>query len=153
MERLSRLQAGTDPTDDSDLTDEGLYIGTDGLLHMLPERVITGGMNIPVAYLPTTIVNGEVTSYTQIRVANGVIYPPISHTITYYDEDGVMVLGSEQVVTEANCISAPEPEKEGYTFLGWADAVGGTADSTLLESITADNDLYAVYELENGGRS
>ena len=133
--------------------DTGLYLGQDGCLHMLPERVITGEMNIPVAYLPTTIVNGEVTSFTQVRVANGVIYPPISHTITYYDEDGVTVLGSEQVVSGQDCTLVPEPEKEGYTFLGWTDAVGGTADSTLLESITADNDLYAVYELENGGKS
>ena len=58
-------------------TDQGLYLGEDGLLHMLPDRVITDGMNIPVAYLPTTIVDGVVTTYTQIRVANGIIYAPL----------------------------------------------------------------------------
>ena len=62
----------------SKLDDEGFYIGQDGRLHMLPERVITDGANIGVAYLPTTIVDGSVTSYTQVRVANGIIYPPVS---------------------------------------------------------------------------
>ena len=44
---------------------------------MLPERVVTDGANVPVAYLPTTIVDGKVTSYTQVRVVNGIIYPPL----------------------------------------------------------------------------
>ena len=74
---LGKLQAGTDPADDSDITDNGLYIGADGLLHMLPERVVTDGMNIPVIYLPTVIVDGAVTAYTQARVVNGVIYAPL----------------------------------------------------------------------------
>ena len=64
---LSKLQNG----------DTGLYLGADGLLHMLPERVVTDGTNVPVAYLPTSIVDGKVTSYTQVRVVNGVIYPPL----------------------------------------------------------------------------
>ena len=75
---LAKLQAGTDPSDDSARTDTGLYLGADGYLHMLPERVITDGANIPAVYLPTTIVDGVVTSYTQARVANGIIYPPLS---------------------------------------------------------------------------
>ena len=127
--------------------DTGLYIGSDGLLlHMLPERVVSGGANIPAAYLPTTIVNGEVTSFVQVRVANGIIYPPFTHTITYYDEDGETIIGTEQVVSGHSCQSAPQPSKEGYTFTGWADSMGGAADAALLENITADNDLYAVYE-------
>lgn len=51
--------------------DTGFYLGEDGLLHMLPERVVTDGANVPVAYLPTTIVDGAVTSYTQVRIVNG----------------------------------------------------------------------------------
>ena len=57
--------------------DTGFYLGQDGLLHMLTDRVITDGANIPVVYLPTVISNGEVTAYVQARVVNGVIYPPI----------------------------------------------------------------------------
>ena len=68
---LSKLQAG------SGGTDNGFYLGTDGLLHMLPQRVITDGADVAVAYLPTTIVGGAVTSYTQVRIANGIIYPPV----------------------------------------------------------------------------
>ena len=44
---------------------------------MLPERVVTDGANVPVAYLPTTIVDGAVTSYTQVRIVNGILYPPL----------------------------------------------------------------------------
>ena len=58
------------------LNDAGFYIGQDGKLHLNTDQAITGGANIPVAYIPTTIVNGEVTSYVQVRVVNGVIYPP-----------------------------------------------------------------------------
>ena len=64
---LGKLQSG----------DHGFYLGEDGLLHMLPERVITDGMNIPVALIPTTIVDGKITSFVQGRVVNGVIYPPL----------------------------------------------------------------------------
>lgn len=53
------------------------YLGEDGLLHMLPERIITDGANVPACYLPTTVVDGAVTSYIQVRVANGIIYPPL----------------------------------------------------------------------------
>lgn len=63
---LEKLQSG----------DTGLYLGDDGLLHMLPERVITDGANITVCYLPTTIMDGKVTSYREVRIVNGIIYLP-----------------------------------------------------------------------------
>jgi hypothetical protein len=72
---LGKLRAGTDPSNNTDRTDNGFYLGSDGYLHMLPERVITGGANISSVYLPTTIVNGEVTSSVQVQIVNGVIYP------------------------------------------------------------------------------
>jgi phage-related protein len=60
------------------LNDDGFYLGEDGLLHMLQERIIEGGLNVPVMYLPTTIVDGVVTSFVKARVENGVIYPALS---------------------------------------------------------------------------
>ena len=72
---LGKLRAGTDPADQSARTDNGFYLGADGYLHMLPERVITDGANISSVFLPTTIVNGEVTSSVQVQIINGVIYP------------------------------------------------------------------------------
>ena len=63
---LEKLQSG----------DTGFYLGDDGLLHMLPERVITDGANIAVCYLPTTIMDGKVTSYREVRIVNGIIYLP-----------------------------------------------------------------------------
>ena len=57
------------------------------------------------------------------------------------------VLGTEAVADGNDCSSAPTPTKEGYTFEGWADTVGGTVDSSLTQNIHADNSLYAVYEV------
>ena len=62
---LSKLQNG----------DTGFYLGEDGLLHMLPERVVSDGANITICYLPTTILDGKVTSYREVSVVNGIIYP------------------------------------------------------------------------------
>ena len=45
-------------------------------MHMLPERVITDWANITVCYLPTTIMDGKVTSYREVRIVNGIIYLP-----------------------------------------------------------------------------
>ncbi len=144
---LQKLTAGTDPSNDEPITDTGFYLGSDGLLHMLPERVITDGANVPICLIPNTIVNGVVTSFTQVRVVNGIIYPPISYTVTYYDEDGETALGTESVIAGGNCSSIPNlPEKTGFTFSGWSDTVGGTVDATLLENILADKSLYAVFE-------
>ncbi|MBR3202759.1 MAG: phage tail protein [Solobacterium sp.] len=75
---LNKLKAGTDPSNNTARTDNGFYLGSDGYLHMLPERVITGGANISSVYLPTTIVNGEVTSSVQVQIVNGIIYPASS---------------------------------------------------------------------------
>ena len=63
---LSKLQNG----------DTGFYLGEDGLLHMLPERVMSDGANITICYLPTTILDGKVTSYREVKVMNGIIYIP-----------------------------------------------------------------------------
>ena len=63
---LSKLQNG----------DTGFYLGEDGLLHMLPERVVSDGANITICYLPTTILDGKVTSYREVKVVNGIIYIP-----------------------------------------------------------------------------
>ena len=62
---VSKLQNG----------DTGFYLGEDGLLHMLPERVVSDGANITICYLPTTILDGKVTSYREVKVVNGIIYP------------------------------------------------------------------------------
>ena len=42
---------------------------------MLPERVVSDGANITICYLPTTILDGKVTSYREVKVVNGIIYP------------------------------------------------------------------------------
>ena len=147
---LSKLQAGTDPANNTPRTDRGLYLGSDGLLHMLPERIVTDGANIALCYLPTVIVNGAITSSIPVRVINGILYPPVYHTVTYYDEDGETMLGTEQVIEGTDCTNIPTPTKSGYVFTGWTDEIGGAVDATLTQSVMADKDLIAVYELEGG---
>lgn len=141
---LAKLQAGTGGTD------TGLYLGQDGLLHMLPERVISGGANIPVAYLPTVIMNGEVVSSTPIKVVNGIVFILPLYTVTFYDEDGETVLGTESVYEGFDCVSVPVPTKQAdaeytYTFAGWAEEVNGETDADLTEDVMGDRSLYAVY--------
>ena len=143
---LSKLQAGTDPADDSARTDNGFYLGSDGLLHMLPERVVTNGMNAALCYLPTVIMNGAVTSSVPVRVINGVLYPPVYYTVTYYDEDGETVLDTEQVMEGMDCVNVPTPTKTDAVFVGWTDEIGGAVDATLTEDVMADRNLIAVYE-------
>lgn len=145
---LAKLKAGTDPADGSARTDNGLYLGADGYLHMLPERVVTNGANIPLCYVPTVIVGGAVTSSVPARVINGILYPPVYHTVTYYNEDGETVLGTEQVIDGTDCAHAPTPTKTGYIFSGWTGEIGGAVDATLTQGIMADIDLIAVYEEE-----
>ena len=56
-------------------TDAGLYLGQDGLLHMLPARVITGGADIASVFLPTSMTGGVPGDYEEYQVVNGIIYP------------------------------------------------------------------------------
>ena len=72
------------------------------------------------------------------------------YTVTYYDEDGVTVLGTETVEKNGSAILAPTPTKEAtaqyiYTFAGWAAEAGGTVDASLLTGITSNVNAYAVY--------
>ena len=54
--------------------DGGIYIGEDGLLHVLQSRVISGGATIQYVYLPAAFDGTDVSSYAKCEVRNGVLY-------------------------------------------------------------------------------
>ena len=87
---LSKLQNG----------DMGFYLGEDGLLHMLPERVVSDGANITICYLPTTILDGKVTSYREVKVVNGIIYIPEENNTDTGGEETTPGTGEGETVPE-----------------------------------------------------
>ena len=87
---LSKLQNG----------DAGFYLSEDGLLHMLPERVVSDGANITICYLPTTILDGKVTSYREVKVVNGIIYIPEENNTDTGGEETTPGTGEGETVPE-----------------------------------------------------
>ena len=87
---LSKLQNG----------DAGFYLSEDGLLHLLPERVVSDGANITICYLPTTILDGKVTSYREVKVVNGIIYIPEENNTDTGGEETTPGTGEGETVPE-----------------------------------------------------
>ena len=67
--------------------DEGIYIGEDGLLHVLLSRVVTGGASIQYVYLPTAFSGTDVTAYAKCEIRNGVLYFIENYTPTAAEPD------------------------------------------------------------------
>lgn len=78
----------------------------------------------------------------------------VTHTVSYYNYDGSELLYSETVTDgedaagyEGETPSKPETEQYTYSFVGWSETAGSsTADSGVLENITADKSVYAAFE-------
>ena len=66
------------------------------------------------------------------------------YDVVFYDYGGVQY-GEKQRIEEGKKAIAPgSPEREGYEFIGWADASGASFD--LSSAITADTALYPRYK-------
>ena len=70
------------------------------------------------------------------------IYSPKIHTVTFYDEDGTSVLGTETVTHNTQVSPITAPVKVGFDFNEWR--VGGSA-YIFATPVTADVDLIANY--------
>ena len=73
-----------------------------------------------------------------------------SYTVTYFDEDGVTLLGTEQVPYGSAAAQSPTPTKapDGtyvYSFDGWSGTAGGAVDASILNNITGPVSVYAHY--------
>lgn len=85
--------------------------------------------------------------YPDIRVA----YEHVTSNLYFYSEDGSTLLYTQAIVDSGNgTYSGSTPTKAStaqytYSFAGWSKKPGGTADSTALQSVTADRSVYAAF--------
>lgn len=79
------------------------------------------------------------------------------HFVTFMSEDGTMELYKRPVADGDTCadpvarglLETPTKEstvKYNYTYSGWASSVGGSANSAILNAVTADKTVYAAYK-------
>lgn len=90
----------------------------------------------------------EITSkYPDIRVA----YQHVTSNLYFYNEDGSTLLYTQAIVDGGNgAYSGSTPTKTStaqytYSFAGWSKKPGGAADSTALQTVTADRSVYAAF--------
>lgn len=77
----------------------------------------------------------------------------ITFTLSYYNDDGSVLLYSESVAEGGNgeykgeTPTKASTEQYDYSFVGWSDQTGGTEPTTdVLKNITADKSVYAAFE-------
>lgn len=101
----------------------------------------------------TAAVNALIAGYGKGTTED---YSAYVRHITFVDYDGVTVLGKVTVALNNDCpepVSSglmDQPEREGtvqysYTFSGWSASPGGTANASLLTSVSEDKTVYAAY--------
>lgn len=66
------------------------------------------------------------------------------YTVTYYDSDGTTVLDTKTVEADGNAESF-EPEKAGYTFVGWFATPKLTREYDFSRAINEDTAIYAGF--------
>lgn len=67
----------------------------------------------------------------------------VTHTVTYYEEDGSTVFKTLEVADGADAPEIEGPKKEGYTFNGWKPAAN-------LKKVTKDVSVMASYTAGGG---
>lgn len=114
------------------------------------------GNNTDMAQVSGTISVDTVTG-AQVAEIQGkypdiqVDYKHISSNLYFYNEDGSALLYTASVVDGGNGVySGSTPSKTStaqytYSFAGWSKKPGGTADSTALQAVVADRNVYAAF--------
>ena len=78
-------------------------------------------------------------------------YEHVTSNLYFYNEDGSTLLYTQAIVDGGNgTYSGSTPSKVStaqysYTFAGWSKKPRGAADSTALQSVTADRSVYAAF--------
>ena len=69
-------------------------------------------------------------------------------TVTFMDEDGLTVLGTDRVFKGQDAKAPVVPKKEGYRFIGWAPPCTNIQNDTIVyarfEKIDSDETKYTV---------
>lgn len=80
-----------------------------------------------------------------------ITYDQIVYSVNFYNDDGTVLLGRASTDSANNAVYPNgTPTKEStaqydYKFAGWALTVGGTIDAEALRGVTADRNVYAVF--------
>ena len=92
--------------------------------------------------------NGEIVDVTSIEVTTSVTYTAkfeqIFHTITFI-VDGKKY-DTQSVAEGGFAVEPSEPEKAGFTFLGWSTSQNGNTIDVESTEIHSDINFYAVFE-------
>lgn len=88
------------------------------------------------------------TAQTQPEQEAPVAVEPESFTVSYEDENGVLI--KRVTIVEGEKAEKPReaPQKEGYTFLYWHDIMAGTAQYVFDTPVHKDLRLRPVYEMD-----
>lgn len=117
-EGQAKVTLSPEPTLEEDK--ELIWKSFDESVATVDENGIVTGVSEGYAYiLVSSKADTSVTNYLVVHVLPN----PEGNKVTFVDEDGNVI--GELLTDEEGSITPPEaPEKEGYTFVGWADADG-----------------------------
>ncbi|MBQ9010107.1 MAG: InlB B-repeat-containing protein, partial [Clostridia bacterium] len=128
----------------------------EGILDMLDDKrgLDQNGDNVPTAqvygsiYVPS--VTGSIIAHARTRYPDITItFDHVTATLTYIDNDGTQ-LAQETIVDGADPAHTPnlstkEDGRYYYTFIGWSTEQDGAVDEDVLENISMDTTVYAIY--------
>lgn len=127
-----------------------------GVLDTLDDKrgLDQNGDNMPTAQVYGTIhvpsVTGNIISHARERYPDITItYEHVTATVVYLDNDGTE-LARETITDGGTPISTPrlttkEDARYNYTFLGWGTSANGAVVDGILDNITSDTTVYAIY--------
>ncbi len=129
-----------------------------GVLDLLDDKrgLDQNGDNVSNAQVYGTIsvpnVTGTILAHAQERYPDiTILYEHVTATLTYVDNDGSQL--AQETITDGGdpaatpALTTKEDGRYYYTFLGWSTTQNGAVQENVLQNITADTTVYAVYSL------
>ena len=92
---------------------------------------------------PTGTITGDTT------IQGNFSQKVMEYTVTFYNEDGTIVLGTDTVAYGATAeYTGTTPTKDGYEFDGWVTEIGGSTPADL-SNISSSLNVYASFVQKN----
>ena len=85
---------------------------------------------------------GEIPEYVTAGTVIKIYYVPIVYTITYDLDGGSLTQNNPETYTIEDEITLNNPEKEGYTFIGWTESEEEPKENVTIEKGTTGNKHY-----------